>query len=548
MFDTFPKAEPLGLRHYFLLAWKWAWLIVLLAALAAGVAFVASRMSPSVYQARTKLLINEATGKDLNDYTALLMSERQARTYAEMITNRLLLEAVIVDLDLQMNAQSLAQVVKVELIKDTRLIALTVENVDPQQAAEIANTIAARFIEQLQSLENSAYQSTRLNLEEQMLLVDEEIQATSAIIEALSADSDPLERERLITRLDEYRKTYTSLLLKYEDARLAEASTSNNIVHLEPAMTPTEPVRPRVKVNTILAGVLGMALAISAIFLVESLDDTLHTPDDVSRYLGLPVFGVIPQHETVPGSPVTSVGPRTPPSDAYRALRANIHFASVDRPLKKLLITSAMPGEGKSTIAVNLSISISQNERRTILLDCDFRRPNIHKTIGVANRRGLSHLLASQELSLDDSLQSTAMPNLRVLSIGELPPNPTELLSSEKMQHILQLLSEQSDMLVVDTPPITAVTDAAVLASRMDGILLIIKPGVTRIHTARQTIEQLRRAKANLLGVVLNAVDTRRDGYYSNYYYQHYHYSEKKPARRFLDRFHKTGASTPVED
>lgn len=471
MSETTPKIEPLGLRHYFFLIWKWIWLLVLFTGLAAVTAFIASRLMTPVYQAKTQLLINETSNPSINDYTAILMSERQVRTYSVMLTNRLLLEAVIADLDLNMTVQDLADTVQVELIRDTRLIVITIENPDPNRAANIANAIATRFIEQLQTIENSA---------------------------------------------------------------------NSGVIHLEPATAPKSPARPQVLMNTILAAIAGLALSLGVVFLIEALDDTIHTPEDVSRYLGLPIFGVIPSHVIETGKPITIAEPRSPVSDAYRNLRANIHFASVDRPLKTLLITSCMPGEGKSTLAANLGVVLAQSDLKTAIVDADFRRPHVHKNMGLPNRRGLSDLLAEQPVLLKDKLQQTEIESLKVLTSGSLPPNPTELLGSEKIFQILQLLGDQADMLVIDTPPMLVVADAAVIASRLDGVLMVIKPGATRITAARQSIEQLRRAKANLLGVVLNDINIKRDGYYGGYYHSYqYRYGGETPTKGFLSRWIK---------
>ena len=513
-----PKIETIGLRNYFLLAWKWLWLLILVSGLAAGGAFVASRLSTPVYQARTKLLINEAPNSGVNDYTAILMSERQASTYAEMLTDRPLLENVVADLDLPNSVAALAKAIQVELIQNTRLIVITVEDTDPARAADIANSVAAQFIKQLETLESSAYQSSKSNLEGQLQLMEGQIQATTADLAALGEEGDPGERDRLQTTLDEYRQTYANLVLKYENIRLAEISTNPGVFHLEPAIAPKVPIRPRVLMNTAMAAVIGLMIAAITVILIEALDDTIRTPEDISRHLGLPVFGLIPSYPIEMGKPITISQPRSPVSDAYRALRANIHFASVDRPLKKLLVTSSSPGEGKSMLTVNLGVVMAQSDLKTVIADTDFRRPHIFKYMGLLNYHGLSNVLAENPIVLNGNLQAVDSLKLEVLSTGELPPNPTELLGSEKMSNILELVSERADMLLVDTPPIMVVADAAVIASRMDGVLLVIKPGVTRVAAAKNSIDQLRRAKANLLGVVLNDVNLRRDGYYRNYY------------------------------
>jgi capsular exopolysaccharide synthesis family protein len=534
--------EMTGLRHYFILIWKWLWLLVLISTLAAIGAYVGSRFSPKIYQARTRLLINESPNAGINDYTAILMSERQTSTYAEMLTNRPLLQGVIADLDLQMDVKALTTILQITPIKNTRLIAISVEDKDPVQAAAIANSVATQFIKQLETIENSAFMDSRANLEEQMVLMDEQIQAATAELAGLGKKDSSEERDRLETSLAEYRQTYADLLLKLENIRLAEISSNPGVFQLEPAIVPQSPIRPQVLTNTGLAAIIGLLIAAAMVILVETLDDTIRTQEDVNRYLGLPVFGIIPTHQVDSGTPVTISQPSSPVSNAYRTLRSNIHFASVDRPLKKILITSSAPGEGKSTLSVNLGVVMAQGERKTVIIDTDFRRAKAYKYLGLSSRPGLSDILAANPIILQGFLQPVKGLQLEVLASGELPPNPTELLGSDKMARILDLVSENTDMLLVDTPPMLVVADAAIIAAHVDGVLLVIKPGITRLTAAKQIIEQLRMAKANLLGVVLNDVNVRRDGHYNSYYHAYEEYYEDKAKTGLFGRWRKSKA------
>jgi non-specific protein-tyrosine kinase len=248
------------------------------------------------------------------------------------------------------------------------------------------------------------------------------------------------------------------------------------------------------------------------------MDDTLKGPDQVTEQLGLPVLGLIVRHNTTEGRPVTLAEPRSQVAEAFRSLRTNIQFASVDQPLRTLLITSPTPSEGKSTVAVNLGVVIAQGGKRVALIDADLRRPNVHKLLDLSNVQGLSDLFVQEHVSLDGTLQKTKTADLFVMTSGALPPNPAELLGSEKMYEIIRQVKEQTDLLVIDSPPVIAVTDSAVLAPRVDGVLLVFKPGVTHLAAARQAVEQLQRLGANLLGAVLNEVDLKG----SRYYYYHY--------------------------
>jgi non-specific protein-tyrosine kinase len=218
----------------------------------------------------------------------------------------------------------------------------------------------------------------------------------------------------------------------------------------------------------------------------------------------------------------------------------------VDHPLRTLLVTSASPDDGKSTIASNLAVTMSHNDKRVAIIDADLRRPSQHKIMKIKNREGLSSLFTQTELNLNGNLQSTAISNVSLLTSGSIPPNPAELLGSEKMVQILGQVRDQVDIVIIDSPPLLAVTDASILASRADGVLLVIKPQVSTLHSVKQAIEQLKRAGANTLGVVMNDVPIKRSGYkyayYRGYYYSYYqyYYSDRSSSTKFSSDQSKT--------
>jgi non-specific protein-tyrosine kinase len=269
--------------------------------------------------------------------------------------------------------------------------------------------------------------------------------------------------------------------------------------------------------------VMGLMLGVGLVYLIDIMDDTL-SPEDVNRQLGLPVLGVISRHQIENGIPVVKNQPRSPVAEAFRSLRTNIQFASVDKPLRTLLITSPSPQDGKSTVAVNLGASLAQSGYKVALVETDLRRPQVHKRLGLTNREGISGMFVQSKIVLNGALRETPIENLYALTSGALPPNPSELLGSEKMFEILNLVGERADIILLDSPPVMAVTDAAVLAPRVDGVLLVVKPGSTKLAACRQAIDQLQRVGANILGVVLNDVELTRSRYhyYRGYYYTYY--------------------------
>jgi capsular exopolysaccharide synthesis family protein len=221
--------------------------------------------------------------------------------------------------------------------------------------------------------------------------------------------------------------------------------------------------------------------------------------------------------------------PRSPVAESFRALRTNTTFAAVDTPLRRILITSSTPQEGKTTVTSNLAVVMAQGERKVALIDADLRRPQIHRKFYLYNRVGLSDLfLLNRPLESlpSGAIQQDETSKLAIITSGKVPPNPSELLTSQKMSHFLDLLNEQYDLILIDTPPVLTVTDAAALAPCVDGVILVAKPGVTKLRDFQQALEQLRTVGARVLGVVLNEVEprSRKYGYYYNRYYSKYSY------------------------
>ncbi len=324
--------------------------------------------------------------------------------------------------------------------------------------------------------------------------------------------------QQLQTTVVLYQQIRANLLSSYESVRLARMTSTSNIVSIEPARAPLEPIRPKIPINTGLGAALGLLLAGAIVFLVEYLDDSLKTAEQISQVLGLPVIGYIAEIEHGTDAAYVSDNPRSPVAEAFRSLRTNLEFAGVDQPLKTLLVVSVHPGEGKSTIAANLAVTLAQGGKHVLLMDADLRRPQVHRIFGLTNRAGLSDLFRDV-ISLADITRTWSDPNLEIVTSGNIPPNPADLLASKKMESILATAQHGFDMVIVDAPPFL-VADASILAARMDGVLLVIRPGKTPADAALSTLEQMKRAGARIVGVVLNRIPRNRPTYYGGY--RHY--------------------------
>jgi non-specific protein-tyrosine kinase len=515
------------LRQYAAIVWKWLWLIVLGTVLAGGTAFLVSRNMTPIYRASAMLLINEASDPTLDDYSSIMASQQLIQTYAERLTKLSVLEEVMGRLDMdEWNAE-----VSVQPIRDTQLIWLQVDDPDPELAMQIANIIPDIFIEQNEAMHRQRFASSKANFTAQLSNLETEMGKIKQQIDRLQESdrvSDQAELQKLRDSLSEYQSSYLWVLRNYENVRLAEAQAITGLIVDQPAVLPDTPVKPRIWTNTLLAAVVGAMLAVGVAFLIEYLDDTLKSADDIRQAMGLTALGVIGRlsPDIEHNGLVTLAHPRSPISEAYRVLRTNIQFSTLDKPVKTLLVTSPNPGEGKSTTAANLGVVFAQAGHSVVLVDSDLRRPTLRRFFDVAGSLGLTTALLQSTPSTDGFLAATEVENLRVLGTGVLPANPSELLVSARMGAFVEQLKGSAEVLIFDSPPVLGVADAAILASRLDGVLLVVEAGRTRRELAQRAFESLQQVGGNVLGVVLNQLRGRE----AMYYYRYYEAEEPPPA------------------
>ena len=502
---------------------SWAWLIVLSVLLAGAAAFAVSNALPKVYEGKATLVVGPGTQTSNPDYNQVLTSLRLSQTYARLATAGPLLQKVIDKNGLPITPDVFEKRIVAQAPTDLDLLYLTVQDSDPTQAATLANSLANEMVADSPARAGQDPQVQK-TIDSQLAAIPAQIQDTEAEIQRLSglpsrsADEEQ-QLQALQGRIVTLQQAFATML------GLSSSGGANLLTVSDPARVPTDPASPRVLLNTIIAALVGLLIALGLVFLIEYLDDTVKSSDDVEVVVGLPTLGTITKMRSDKGRSeiyrlATLLYPRAPVAEAYRSLRTNVEFAAVDAPLRTLLVTSSVPSEGKTTTAANLAVVFAQAGRRTILLDADFRKPGIHRIFDLPNAHGLSSLLRSDATGLDEVTQSTEQENLRVITTGPLPPNPAELLGSQRMRTILGRLAEASDLVVVDSPPLQAVTDAVLLASITDGTLFVIDAGRTRRGAVRRGREALAQAGARVLGVTLNRLPERSGGGY--YYYDYY--------------------------
>jgi len=311
-----------------------------------------------------------------------------------------------------------------------------------------------------------------------------------------------------------------TVALAFIEDNAAQLGRPGTVSIAEEASVPGAPARPHVALNTALAAILGLLVAGSIGLVLEYLDDTVKTSEDVEKIAGLSTLGVVSRFKSgAPSRAAIQMTARSPSAEAYRQLRTNVHFAKLAAELKTILITSPNPREGKSTTTANLAVALAQAGERVIVIDTDLRRPTQHLLFQVPNSFGLTGLLLNGRVEAERALLPTDIENLRVLPSGPLPPNPSELLTSPLVAPLIASLRRAADYVLFDSPPLLAVTDGSILASQTDGTILVVEMSRTRSEFLRRAHEALAKAQARPLGVVLNKARSSRRGYYYYGYY-----------------------------
>ena len=330
------------------------------------------------------------------------------------------------------------------------------------------------------------------------------------------------------------RNMYELLVKRFKETSLTEEMKTGNIRVVDRAEVPENPVKPKKKLNVLLAMVVGLTLGIGLAFFLEYMDNTIKMPEEVKNYLGIPYLGMVPAMETkasqngIPGDLVTLHSPKSTASESFRGIRTGILFSSADEAPQVILVTSAGPAEGKTICAANLAITMANAGSRVALIDCDMRRPRMHKVFDVDRENGISSIMVGAA-DFKSCMVDSGVDNLDLIPCGPIPPNPSEILGSKRMVALTDALRKRYTRIIIDSPPLTAVTDPVILSQVVDGTLLVVRAGETPRQVIQNGVAQVRTARGQILGAVLNGVSARRDSYY---YYQYYYYYYGEDGRK----------------
>ena len=449
---------------------RWKLIVSCLVVATAVAAAVTFQMTPQ-YASTARLFVSTTPSNTGEAYTGSLFSAQRVTSYADLATGQELSSRVITENDLDLEPAELAERIEATVVPETVILELKVTDPDPKQAQLLTQAVAAELTDYVAELETPP-----------------------------GADQPVL-----------------------------KASV------VDPAILPTSPESPKPVRNLGLAAILGLLLGLGLAVLRELLDTTVKNPADAAEASGSPVMAGINFDQHAVNQPlVTTLDSHAPRVEAFRVLRTNLQFIDVDEDSKVFVVSSSLPGEGKSTTATNLAITLAQAGQRVLLIDGDLRRPQVSAMLGLDGSVGLTTVLVGK-IALEDAVQEHPGTGLEVLPSGAVPPNPAELLQSQAMRDLLEHTRKRFDITIIDAPPLLPVTDAALLSSQADGALMVVRHGRTSREQVRASRERLDAVDARALGVVLNMVPNkgRQYGYGYGYGYGYAPESEQAPARRF---------------
>ncbi len=524
------------LRDYINVIRARKWTIVQAIVIVTVTALAISYLQPKTYQGVAQVLVSEkGSGTDVFGSTLGALStqpERALQTQVQLMQLRPIAESTIKRLDLQTTPAALLKRVTVTSVGQTNIVRISALDPDPKTAAQIANTLAEEYVASARQAQRASLAAAADEVEKRLEQAKLEILELGKKVASSSNASD------LSAELQIATGTYTTLAEKYEQLKISQQLETGPGRLVSPAVPDDEPVAPKPLRNVVIGLAVGLVFGLALAFLYEYLDNTIKSTEECEKLFKAPVLGTVPIDTMEKGQTrrlAIVQAPGSATAEAYRVLRNSLDFMNFQHDMKSILVTSAAPGEGKSTVAANLAAALAQAGKKVVLVSVDFRRPTTEQFFKVNNMIGLSDVLIGTH-SLKSALQRPGDEQLLVLSSGKMPPNPSELLASTKMQEVVKSLEEWGDWMIIDTPPLLAVADAAAVARWVDGVLMVTQAGASTREAGKKAVELLEKVGSKVTGVVVWGLDESRGssggyGYSSGYYYASY-YSQPSGGRR----------------
>jgi capsular exopolysaccharide synthesis family protein len=499
------------IREYLQILWRRKWIILLVLVVTVGVVAAGTWMMTPVYSASAVVRIAQVQDNSVGSYVSLQYAEKVMNTYEYLLTSRPYMEKVVQRLDLPISPGSLASSVSVEAVPSSELMKISVESTNPQVARDVANSLATALVEEGQQIYSGPGKTTREILREQMTVVESNLRDDRARLQQLIDDGQTTQGstavQDLTTRIRIQEQIYAMLLDEYDNARLREIMLANSISLVEPAVAPGSPSKPRRAINLAMAFMVGGLGGVGLAFLFESLDPRIHSADKLESVANVPVLGSVPRLGLLQRKKgdvaLVDDGGGSPAGEAFRVLRSVVLANAQQQAPGTLLITSAEPGVGKSTVVANLAVAMAQAGRRVIVVDSDLRNPRLHRVFRLSNKMGLSNAILVPT-STHATLQQTKVQGLRVLTSGPLVRYPAELLGTSNMEKVVQDLAAKADVVIFDSPPLASAADAVALASLTDAVLVVAARSETTDKRVQSALRQLDKVGAKVLGTVFN--------------------------------------------
>lgn len=507
---------------------------------------IGSFIMKPVYRATVTILIDPESPNVLTTTGAVELQSQNYYSYreyyqsqTELLTSYTLAKKVFDEFGLAKDAgyakakepiKQFLKTIKVEPVRDTRLLRLNVDNPDPKTAAAIANRIAELYV--LRNLYYISKNELMNLLKNEYLKLEAKMSEFEKVYRAGHPEMIKLKKEmaEMTERIDNEKKSLYSFetIQEYMQGGSSHALAgfkANNITIQDAAQVPVRPIKPKKVLNILLAIVFGAFGGVALAFFFEYLDDTARTIEDIERITRWPFLGSVPdidragKMKDAEKDLFVNARPKDPISEIYRIIRTRMLFTSVDeRPVKCVLVTSPGPQEGKTITLCNLGIAIAQNTQSVLLVDADMRKPRLHEAFSKDNNVGLSSFLSGQA-SFDGIVQRTGIDGLSLVSGGVVPPNPSELLASHKMKDFIDTARGKFDLVILDSPPVGMLTDAIIVSGLSDGVIVVVESGKTSKRVLARIHQMLEHVKARIIGMIFNKAPVGAGSYYYSYYY-----------------------------
>lgn len=531
-------------QYWSILLKRWKLIVTCFVVIGLGT-FIVSKLMTPIYQSAATIRISISAGTSQADISNLLASDQLVQTEAQLATSYQVLSEVAAHYP-GLTVDELAKNVTSVATSNTQLFQINVSDPSPSRAAALANDIAATLIKQENQVNQQVNAQSQQQIQQDLVQTQKQIDHVSAQLAAKGSDAQKSALNAQLSALRGHYSQWQSLLAQVE---LTEAQSGNTLRIAQPAQPASSPVRPNVLLNTAIGFLVGLLNGLLLAMLFEQLDTRVRTEETLTQLVDWPVLAKIwnqaptKKDKNKLGEEMVNPPPHSPNVESYRILRTNIGFSMVDKQLHSMMVVSAQPQDGKSTVAANLAIFMAKAGKKTLLIDADLRRPTQSKKFHLpAGKSGLSNAIvacsqlqfiastpftgqASQPLatgfSLEPYLHSVDIPNLRVMPSGPNPPNPPELLDSKAMERFFAALSSSgAEVIIFDTPPLIGLSDASILASKVDGVLVVVDITTATKKNLKLMKALLVQSGSRVLGCIVNKQRQNRNDNAYSYYYQ----------------------------